>query len=166
MVLLKSLCFSRREQSWQGTILFAVCFGFFFFFNGPAPLKPSISELWCCSCDSCLSPCCLSRESEPVSSLPHCASLEWFAVGASAAWRFTCSLFHFYTESSGFFERPFNLIWVPCASNPLCRFRLFFLRRVGSCKTLLQTISQKNPVNFSETVCQLSSINAAFPLCP
>lgn len=28
------------------------------------------------------------------------------------------------------------------------------------------TISQKNPVNFSETVCQFPSINAAFPLCP
>lgn len=47
-------------------------------FNGPAPLKPDVSEF-----DTVVVTLALTApeaESEPAGSLPHCASLEWFAV--------------------------------------------------------------------------------------
>lgn len=117
----------------------------------------------CQNCDTVVVTLALTAaeaESEPVGFLPHCASLEWFAVSQCSMKIYLQPLPLLHWK---YFERAFNLT---CASNPLCRFRLsFFLRRASSCKTAA-TISQKNAVNFNQTVCQLPSINAGFPLCP
>lgn len=57
-----------------------------------------------------------------MGSLLHCASLEWFTVEPMQHEDLpvTCST---STLKAPFFERAFNLTWVPCISNALRRFR-------------------------------------------